>query len=367
MNAAADRLDDSFPHGAVDGYKGGCRGNACPAGDEYGLSCKRANQLNAGDYRYQKLVKRGLTPGDIALELGLVPENPTAPVVPTKTTPTPKETAPVETSTVDEVPEPPVTDADLDAWAEDHPEPTPIPHITDEIDQLPPRIDMATPEPLTIDENALADAATAAPDARVEVATPAEFAARWNGLSDDERATWVQDMRLAHRTAHQCWIEDHATLVRLRDTRPDWATVATTEDLGNAIAQRDQARRFAENTLAELAHLEAREESALTLAMQKWADVVAERDALDRELTTLRNTLYAVRDVEAQLSEAYAEIRALADAAAERDRLAARLALSDALLTSQQHEIERQRRVIEAAAASRPTIVRDVLRIGRAR
>ncbi|QOC24816.1 hypothetical protein IC744_16265 [Microbacterium hominis] len=77
MNAAADRLDDSFPHGTVDGYKGGCRGNACPAGDEYGLSCKRANQLNAGDYRYQKLVKRGLTPGDIALELGLVPENPT--------------------------------------------------------------------------------------------------------------------------------------------------------------------------------------------------------------------------------------------------------------------------------------------------
>lgn len=447
MNAAADRLDDSFPHGTQLGYQAGCRGNICPAGDEYGLSCKRAHQLHAGDYRYQKLVKRGLAPADIALELGLIPDNPTTDVVPAKNKPqppaptdaaqplaersqdpsdntpapadevaaaTPQETpaegedmghlipvaepkpaipsqsiirawardngidvnprGPVRTDVVDAylaahaTPTPsPVTDADLDAWAEDHPEPTPIPNITDQIDQLRPRIDIPTPEPLTIDENALAGAAEVDPDEGVEVATPAEFAARWNGMPEEERAAWVEAMRLASATAARCRIENHADLVRLRDTRPDWATVATTEDLGHAIAQRDQARRFAENTLAELTHLEAREESALTLALQKWAEATTERDTLTHEVTTLRNTLYAVRDVEAQLSAAYAEIRALADAAAERDRLAARLALSDAHLTSQQHEIERQRRVIEAAAASRPTIMRDVLRIGRAR
>lgn len=385
MNAAADRLDDSFPHGTVDGYKAGCRGNICPSGDEYGLSCKRASQLHAGDYRYQKLVKRGLTPADIALELGLIPDNPSADVVPAKnkpqpaasldaaqplaeqsqdpsdTTPTPvdevaaatPEEAPAEgedmgrpepvtatkpplpsqsiirawarangldvnprgsvrTDIVDAyltahtlTPTPsPVTDADLDAWAEDHPEPTPIPHITDEIDQLRPRIDMPTPNPLTIDENALAGAADVAPDEGMDVATPAEFAARWNSMPEDKRAAWVEAMRLASATAAHCYVENHADLVRLRDTRPDWATVATTEDLGNAIAQR---------------------------------------------------------------TAAYAEIPALAEVSEERDTLAAELAMSRTLVASQQEEIERQRRIIEFAATARQPIMRDVLRIGRAR
>ena len=31
----------------------------------YGLSCKRAKQLSASDYGYQKLAKRGLTPGEM--------------------------------------------------------------------------------------------------------------------------------------------------------------------------------------------------------------------------------------------------------------------------------------------------------------
>ncbi|MEV8023366.1 histone-like nucleoid-structuring protein Lsr2 [Microbacterium sp. NPDC080220] len=72
--SGADRLEDGFPHGTVQGYDQGCRGGWCPEGNDHGLSCAAAKRLNAGDYRYQRLVKRGLTPGAIADELGLAPE-----------------------------------------------------------------------------------------------------------------------------------------------------------------------------------------------------------------------------------------------------------------------------------------------------
>ena len=72
--SGADRLEDGFPHGTREGYDQGCKGGWCPAGEEHGLSCSRARQLAAGDYRYQKLARQGLTPGAIADELGLNPE-----------------------------------------------------------------------------------------------------------------------------------------------------------------------------------------------------------------------------------------------------------------------------------------------------
>lgn len=75
--SAADRLDDSFPHGTRVGWDRGCKGR-CPAGDEHGLSCRKASMLAAGDYQYQKLFRRGLTPAEIADALGLVPDT-TAP------------------------------------------------------------------------------------------------------------------------------------------------------------------------------------------------------------------------------------------------------------------------------------------------
>ncbi|MFF2631985.1 histone-like nucleoid-structuring protein Lsr2 [Microbacterium sp. NPDC058021] len=71
--SAADRLEDSFPHGTADGYDAGCRGVICPAAVEHGLSCQRAKQLTAGDYQYQKLVRRGASPAEIAEALGLHP------------------------------------------------------------------------------------------------------------------------------------------------------------------------------------------------------------------------------------------------------------------------------------------------------
>lgn len=425
MNAAADRLEDSFPHGTPKGYDDGCRGAVCPGADLYGLSCKRAKQLAASDYGYQKLAKRGLTPGEVALELGLIPENPTPVLTAPSKRPAKAELAP-NPDPVETAPQPAATptQSEIRAWArangidvnpkgsvrtdvvaayrsahdpaqplaeqshdpsgntpaptdgaaaapaestdaegEDMGHPDHTPATEELIDQIRDRIDMPKPPTTPVDEHTLADATTE-PDKGTEISTPGEFAARWNNLTEGERATWISRMRAAHTAAERCFTEDHATLVNLRDTRPEWSTVATTEDLGNAITQRDQARRFAEHCLAELAHLEQREESALTLALQKWAEATAERDTRLREITTLRNTLASVRDVEAQLSAAYAEIRALADVAEERDRLAAQLTMVNALAASQQEEIERQRRVIEAAATARPAVMRDVLRIG---
>lgn len=78
--SAADRLEDGYPHGTVQGYRDGCRG-VCPAGTEHGLSCRKAATLSAGDYQYQKLVRRGATPAEIADALGLNPDT---------TAPTPK-------------------------------------------------------------------------------------------------------------------------------------------------------------------------------------------------------------------------------------------------------------------------------------
>ena len=415
MNAAADRLEDAFPHGTREGWKQGCRGNACPAADEYGLSCKRANQLAAGDYGYQKLVKRGLGPAEIALELGLIPEAPTTPVVtkrpaaaraatpkpaPTKPDPVPApETTTVEaapagevptaaprrstsapsqatvrawarengidvnakgsiradvlaayldahpadvddeaaaaaiapappaaqgeasTPTTPEAPAPPtVTADDLDTWAEDHP--THGPGITDQIDELRPRIDMpARPAPEPIDDTAL-DGATTTPPPNAAVTTPGEFAARWNGLTHEERTALVTSMRVARDQAERCHTDNHADLVALRDTRPDWATVATAQDLAHAIAQRDQARRFAEDSLAEVAHVEERVAAGIAFALEQWGTAAAERDHLRQRVTALSNELAAVRDVEQELHRAYEEIDRLRLVHAGQARLA---------------------------------------------
>lgn len=66
--SGADLLEDGFPHGTVDGFLAGCRGGSCPV--EHGMTCRRAKQLAAGDYRYARLAAQGLTPAEIAAELG---------------------------------------------------------------------------------------------------------------------------------------------------------------------------------------------------------------------------------------------------------------------------------------------------------
>lgn len=97
--SSADLLEDGFPHGTRQGYADGCRGGACPAGIEHGLSCRRANMLASGDYRYQKLVKAGAKPAEIADQLGLNPEIPAAPA-PKKRPTLPVEPVPAKVASV---------------------------------------------------------------------------------------------------------------------------------------------------------------------------------------------------------------------------------------------------------------------------
>lgn len=76
--SSSDLFIDGFPHGTPKGYEDGCRGGACPAGVEHGLSCKTAWNKSHGDYRYQQLAKQNLTPAEIAADLfGRTPEAPT--------------------------------------------------------------------------------------------------------------------------------------------------------------------------------------------------------------------------------------------------------------------------------------------------
>lgn len=77
--SGADLYEDDYPHGTVEGYNNGCKGGSCPAGVEYGLSCKTAKAKSHGDFQYQKLAKTGATVPEIAEALGLIGTAPSAP------------------------------------------------------------------------------------------------------------------------------------------------------------------------------------------------------------------------------------------------------------------------------------------------
>lgn len=78
MMSSADILDDSWPHthGTPDGFDNDCRTVHCPAGEQYGLSCKTAKQLSRSDFQYQKLARTGATVPEIADALGLIGTGP---------------------------------------------------------------------------------------------------------------------------------------------------------------------------------------------------------------------------------------------------------------------------------------------------
>lgn len=83
--SAADLLEDSWPHthGTPDGYDAGCKSAACPAGIEYGLSCRTAKRLSRSDFRYGRMVRDGASVAAIADAFGLIGTN--TPPAPTKT------------------------------------------------------------------------------------------------------------------------------------------------------------------------------------------------------------------------------------------------------------------------------------------
>lgn len=53
---AADRLEDGFPHGTVDGYRGGCRDGNCPAP----MACRDVYRRYSGDFGFRRLVDAGI-------------------------------------------------------------------------------------------------------------------------------------------------------------------------------------------------------------------------------------------------------------------------------------------------------------------
>lgn len=70
--SAADLFVDGFPHGTPTGYTDGCKSNACPARQDFGMSCRMAWQAERSDRRYRRLADEGAPPPVIALELGMV-------------------------------------------------------------------------------------------------------------------------------------------------------------------------------------------------------------------------------------------------------------------------------------------------------
>lgn len=91
-----DLFDDDWPHthGTAEGFDAGCRGGACPADIEFGMSCKRAKTLSRGDFRYNRLVAAGRTPAEIAAELdGREPTSAAQPLAERSNDPEPQEGA----------------------------------------------------------------------------------------------------------------------------------------------------------------------------------------------------------------------------------------------------------------------------------
>jgi hypothetical protein len=64
---AAVHFDPDFPHGTVEGYDRGCRGNICPAKEQYGWTCARARERFNGDHQWRSWVLAGLTLEQIAV------------------------------------------------------------------------------------------------------------------------------------------------------------------------------------------------------------------------------------------------------------------------------------------------------------
>lgn len=59
--SAFDQLDDSFPHGSVDGHRAGCRGRICPAP----VSCADVYRRYCGDYSFRRRIDAGVTAAEI--------------------------------------------------------------------------------------------------------------------------------------------------------------------------------------------------------------------------------------------------------------------------------------------------------------
>lgn len=332
--SGADRLEDGFPHGTPDGFKAGCRGGWCPAGNDHGLSCKRAKQLAAGDYRYQRLVKAGLSPFEVAQELGLVPETHEPPkkqaVVPEGDTedeeeivvkqqePTPKDVAPKKPASSQKAVRPKrkapagPSQSAVRAWALEQgvpvnprgmvrrevvdqylaahsaPEPAAAEKPARTLKPMKPAVQPpALSEPVENELAAVSTAlagATTAPREGDRVKDAGEFAARWNGLTSEQRDEWVRHMSDAADQSIDCTLQAHDGLL---------------VELAAARAERDTAQ------------------AALDFTLRKWSAERAQRDAQTRLVRELAHQVVVGEEERRADAELLASMdRALADAQA---------------------------------------------------
>lgn len=334
--STADKIDDSWPHthGTVEGYDHGCRGGSCPAGDEYGLSCKLAKSLSRNDYRYGRLVRTGATVAEIAAEFDLVGTSTPAPAKPkpaakTKRIPKPAPPAPdvvppapeTEPEVVDDVaeqtpetdPAAPVTPAppsaqEIRKWARDrgyelpsfgripnhiraHYDEAHAPKAPAEVGILPAEVidaftDSVRRGYLSHQTQDMTEPDTQAPELDTE--TPLPVTAQLNG---GELVIPLDPARYA-AIAHPVAIAQQA------GPRPEWGYVALQEDLERANAaadialeERDRARGFAARLFDELHRTETtaaehRERAAAALAdyLRDLAEAEQARDIAEQAL-----------------------------------------------------------------------------------
>lgn len=60
----AELIGDQFPHGTVDGHRGGCRTSACPAP----MACRDVYRRYAGDFSFRRLLDAGVPLADIVAQ-----------------------------------------------------------------------------------------------------------------------------------------------------------------------------------------------------------------------------------------------------------------------------------------------------------
>lgn len=308
-----DLYEDGFPHGTRDGYDRGCRGNACPAGIEHGLSCKRAFSLSAGDYRYARLVGEGRTPAEIAAKLQESPHTHPAPV---KTR-----------AVVDELDD----DNKNDTVLEDEP---------DQTEQEEPIM----PTPKTIVKKARKRRSPAGP--------PQSVVRAWahdNGIDVNARGAVRSDVMAAYAKAHEepvaestpvvtVDVDELAALNREADGEPDYDVEALTADDDEAVAaviaepqwpgdktametvatyQPDLVEQLAQLN-AHLEHLRDERDQAhatLALVLAKWAE---EQENARRATLDLAAAQGAARILQAALAQAEEELVAARGLAAAR-------------------------------------------------
>lgn len=279
--SSSDLFVKDYPHGTPTGYDDGCRGGACPGAAEWGLSCKRAKTLSRGDYRYQQLARAGHTPAEIADELGLIPEAPTA--APKKTKPAAAPTPPAtkaEQGVLEEAPaaEPPVPTA---ATASDAPKTASISAIRAWARERGYTVKDRGILPQHIVDHYKADhpAGNPAPEIAPKPPLPAPEITPKPPLPAPATAPIPTPPKPTPA----------AVVPRPNDPDLDYGAITTAQDIHRLTGERDRARSLAARLEQELARSEATRKEQHTL-------VTKALQAYDNENTDLRTALAAAQE-----------------------------------------------------------------------